>query len=189
MEINGTNYVLQMKKKNKKALKFVMDSYGNLIYGIVRNVLNTGNDEQQNIEECINDVFLSVWSNIESFDETKGNFKSWIAAISKYKAIDYKKKLGKQYFLEQFAENELYDELTTESIIIAKENRRELFAALHEMNDQDREIFIRRYFLSEGIENIAQTFSVDRNVVDQRLSRGRKFLKEKLASKGEICNG
>ena len=57
----------------------------------------------------------------------------------------------------------------------------------NDMKDEDREIFIRRYFLGEGIENIARTFSVDRNVVDQRLSRGRQYLKEKLVFlKGEM---
>lgn len=55
------------------------------------------------------------------------------------------------------------------------------------MKDEDREIFIRRYFLYEDIENIAKTFGVDRNLIDKRLSRGRKFLKEKLVLlKGEI---
>lgn len=45
----------------------------------------------------------------------------------------------------------------------------------------------RRYFLGEGIENIARSFSVDRNVVDKRLSRGRQYLKEKLVLlKGEM---
>jgi len=185
MEINGSNYVTQIKKKNIRALESAMDKYGNLVYGIVRNMLNAGGSRPY-IEECINDVFLAVWNNIESFDETKGDFKCWIAAISKYKAIDYQKKLCKQNSVEWFEAGELYDELTTENIVVRKENRKELLAAIQDMNEQDREIFIRRYFLAEDIEYIARSFSVNRNVVDQRLSRGRKFLKEKLVLKGEI---
>jgi RNA polymerase sigma-70 factor, ECF subfamily len=186
MEINDTNYVRQMEKKNRRALEYTIDKFSNLVYSVVRKVLNDGIYEQPYVEECINDVFLSMWNNIASYDETKGSFKCWIAAISKYKAIDYKKKLCKQNRIEYIDDSDLYDEITTEKIVVAKENSQELFDALKEMNDQDREIFIRRYFLSEGIENIAKTFSVDRNVVDQRLSRGRKFLKEKLALKGEV---
>ncbi|NLI93015.1 MAG: sigma-70 family RNA polymerase sigma factor [Peptococcaceae bacterium] len=185
MEINGTNYVAQMKKKNRRALEFAMDTYSNLVYSVVRSVLKAGFCEPY-VEECINDVFLSVWNNMESFDQTKGDFKCWIAAIAKYRAIDYQRKLSRQNSVEFFDDNELYDELTTENIVVSKENRKELLMAIRDMNDQDREIFIRRYFLSEGIENIARTFSVDRNVVDQRLSRGRKFLKEKLVWKGEV---
>ncbi|SUY65194.1 RNA polymerase factor sigma-70 [Clostridium sporogenes] len=55
------------------------------------------------------------------------------------------------------------------------------------MKKEDREIFIRRYFLDEKVENIANAFGVNRNLIDKRLSRGRKFLKEKLILlKGEI---
>jgi len=185
MEIKDSNFEVQMKKKNRRALEFIMNKYSNLVYSVVRSVLNTAFYESY-LEECINDVFLSVWNNIESFDETKGNFKCWIAAISKYKAIDYKRKLYKQNSVECIDDSDIYDEITTENIVISNENRKELLGAINDMNDQDREIFIRRYLLSEGIENIARTFSVDRNVVDQRLSRGRKFLKEKLVLKGEI---
>lgn len=185
MKINDTNYVAQLKNKNSRALEFTIDNYGNLIYSVVRSALKEGFCELH-VGECMNDVFLSVWNNIESFDETKGDFKCWIVAISKYKAIDYQRKFCKQNSVERFDDRELYDELTTENIVISKENRKELIEAIHDMNDQDREIFIRRYFLSENIGNIARTFSVDRNVVDQRLSRGRKFLKGKLVLKGEM---
>lgn len=185
MEIKDTNCVNQLKKKNIKALEFIIDKYGNLVYSVVRKVLNEGFNEPY-VEECTNDVFLSVWNNIASFDEAKGNLKCWLAAISKYKAIDYQRKLYKQISIEWLDENQVYDEFTTENIVISKENRKELLTAIGDMNQQDREIFVRRYFLSEDIENIARTFAMDRNVVYQRLSRGRKLLKEKLVVKGEI---
>lgn len=184
MEINDTNFVAQLQKKNRRALEFAMETYGNLVYSIVRKVLQAGSGDSD-VEECLNDIFLSVWNNMASFDEGKGNFKSWIAAVSKYKAIDYRRKLSKRDSVEWATDRELSAELTPENILVSKETRKELLAAIRDMNDQDREIFIRRYFLAEDIENIARTFSVDRNVVDQRLSRGRKFLKEKLVAKGE----
>jgi RNA polymerase sigma-70 factor (ECF subfamily) len=185
MEVNEANYLAQMKKRNRKALEFIIDHYGSLVYGVVRRVLHADFAEPS-VEECINDVFWSVWNNIESFDEARGEFQGWLAAVAKYKAIDYKRKLSKQSAAEWFADCELRDEATTENIVISKENKRELFAAINSMNDQDREIFIRRYFLSEKIENIARAFSVNRSVVDQRLSRGRKFLRKKLDLKGEV---
>ncbi|KUO60426.1 MAG: RNA polymerase subunit sigma-70 [Gracilibacter sp. BRH_c7a] len=188
MKISDTNLVIQLKKKNRRALEFILEAYGNLVYSVVRQVLQEKSCDPY-VEECINDVFLSVWNNADSFDGTKGCFKGWLAAIAKYKAIDYRRKLWRQNFLECAADRELYDELTTENIVIAKEDRQELLAAIHEMNKQDREIFIRRYFLCEDIETIAGMFGVDRNVVDQRLSRGRKHLKEKLMRKGESCDG
>lgn len=186
MTIDENNFIKEMKKKNTKALDFVVDNYSNLIFKVTHSVLNSSFHSQYT-EECVNDVFWSIWNNIESFDEEKGNFKYWITAVAKYKAIDYKRKLFKQSTSECIDDFALYNEVSTEKIIISKENREELLKAINGMKEEDREIFIRRYFLYEGVENIAKTFGVDRNFIDKRLSRGRKFLKEKLILlKGEI---
>ncbi|AKA71482.1 sigma-70 family RNA polymerase sigma factor [Clostridium scatologenes] len=186
MNIDESNFIEHIKKKNAKALEFVVDEYSNLVFKVVRTVLNSS-FHAQHAEECVNDVFWAVWNNIESFDGEKGNFKYWITAIAKYKAIDYKRKLFKQSTDECIDDYNLKDELNVENALISKENREEILTAINGMRSEDKEIFIRRYFLYEGIENIAKIFGVDRNLVDKRLSRGRKFLKEKLIPlKGEI---
>lgn len=186
MNIDENNFIAQIKNKNPEALEFAVDNYSKLVFKVAHSVLNSS-FHSQHIEECVNDVFWAVWNNIESFDEKKGSFKYWITAISKYKAIDYKRKFFKESTVECIDDCTISDEVSTEKIIISKENRQELLKAIDGMKDQDREIFIRRYFLYEGIENIAKAFGVERNLVDKRLSRGRKFLKEKLILlKGDI---
>ena len=37
-------------------------------------------------------MFLAVWANIDSFRPERSSFLNWIAGISRYKAIDYKRK-------------------------------------------------------------------------------------------------
>ncbi|AGY77643.1 sigma-70 family RNA polymerase sigma factor [Clostridium autoethanogenum] len=186
MKIDENNFIEQIKKKNPKAIEFIVDKYSNLVFKVVRTVLNS-KFEAQHSEECVNDVFWAVWNNIESFDSEKGNFKYWITAIAKYKSIDCKRKLFSKGTDECIDDYRLEDELNVENELVLKENKKELLKALDVMKPQDKEIFVRRYFLYEGIESIAKSFGVDRNLVDKRLSRGRKFLKEKLiVLKGEI---
>lgn len=180
MNINGDNYLGELKKKNTKALDFVVDLYGNLVYKAVYSVLGSG-FEIHSIDECINDVFLAIWSNIESFHSERGNFKSWIIAISKYKAIDYKRKLYKEKSLECIDDIVIREDQEIEKLIILEENREELLHAINELKDVDKKIFIRRYFLDEDIDNIAKELGMNRGAVDNRLSRGRKVLREKLS--------
>lgn len=179
MIVDEKNFIKQMKKRNPKALDFVVDNYSNLVFKVVHNVLNSSFHSQY-VEECANDIFWSIWTNIQSFQEEKGNFKSWIIAISKYKAIDYKRKLFKHSTVECINDYSLSDDKNTEETIVLKEDTEELMKAIDCMKQQDKEIFIRRYFLCEEIENIAKDFGVNRNSIDKRLSRGRKFLKEKI---------
>ena len=186
MKINENNFIEQIKNKNERALEFVVDNYSNLVFKVVRTTLNSA-FQVQHTEECVNDVFWAVWNNIESFDSEKGNFKYWITAIAKYKSIDYKRKFFKQSKNECVDDYSIEDGIDVENLITSKENKEEVLEAINKMNSRDKEIFIRRYFLYEGIENIAKSFGVDRGLVDKRLSRGRKFLKEKLiVLKGEV---
>jgi RNA polymerase sigma-70 factor (ECF subfamily) len=67
-----------------------------------------------------------------------------------------------------------------ESLIISKENKNEVIKLIKELNEIDREIFIRRYLVQEDIVDIANSLGMNRSAVDNRLSRGRKVLKKKL---------
>lgn len=193
MKVDESNFISQIKMRNPKALDFTVDKYGHLVSKIAYNVLNSGFYSNY-VEECVNDVFGSIWNNIDSFDEKKGNFKCWIATITKYKAIDYKRKLFKHSISENIEEVVDYHPLageqsehSAEDIAIMNENKMELIKMIKSMKSEDTEIFIRRYFLQEAIEDIAKLLGLNRNVVDKKLSRGRKYLKEKMLSwKGEM---
>ena len=65
---------------------YVIDEYGGLIKAVIRKNMSCLKEYQ---EECMNDVLLSIWENIASYHPEKNSFKNWIAAIAKYKSIDY----------------------------------------------------------------------------------------------------
>ncbi|CDI49927.1 sigma-70 family RNA polymerase sigma factor [Clostridium tetani] len=179
MKIDEDNFIKKLKNKNPKALEFALGNYGNLSYKVVYSVLGSG-FERHSIEECVNDVFMVIWNNIDSFKEDKGSFKSWLIAISKYKAIDYRRKLARENNLEYLDEIITNEEYNTENIIIIEENRQEILKAINELKDVDKIIFTKRYLLEEDIEIIAKELGVNRTVIDNRLSRGRRTLKKKL---------
>ena len=66
MKIDEENLIIQLRKKNEKALDYVIDNYGWVIKSIVFKHLYNLKSVQ---DECINDVLLGIWNNIGSFDE------------------------------------------------------------------------------------------------------------------------
>jgi len=85
LKITDTNVVQQLQQRNQKAISFVIKQYGGLIAAVVRRYIH---DSYSEYEECLDDVLLAIWHNIESYDPDKKPFKHWVAAIAKYKAID-----------------------------------------------------------------------------------------------------
>lgn len=68
MKTTEKNVVQELRKRNEKALYFVIDQYGGLIKSIVRKQLSFLENVQ---EECMDDILLAIWSHIEKFDEEK----------------------------------------------------------------------------------------------------------------------
>lgn len=85
VKITEQNLIKQLKEKNSQAIDYIIDQYGGLIKAVL---LKNLYDQKDHWEECFNDCLLAVWNNPERFDGKKGEFKAFLCAIAKYKAID-----------------------------------------------------------------------------------------------------
>ena len=89
-KITEENVVEAIQKRNENAIRFIIDHYGGLLSAIIKRHLP---DDLGDYEECLDDVLLAAWHHIDSYDlQTRNSFKQWLAAIAKYKAIDYQRK-------------------------------------------------------------------------------------------------
>ncbi|PAQ13174.1 RNA polymerase subunit sigma-70 [Bacillaceae bacterium SAOS 7] len=164
--------VKQITRKKDVGVQLLIDHYAGLITSIVRKHLGKIGMYE---EECINDVLLAIWNNIGSFDPTKNSFKNWVAAIAKYKAIDYKRKYMKTESNLNLAEVEY--QLATPSSL-QKEIQEEVEDLLRHLNEKDRELFKQYYLEDVELETIADVNDTNINNLYNRLSRGRKKIKK-----------
>ena len=176
MKIDNHNFIQQLHLRNEAALMYVIDEYGGLIKAVIRKNMSCLKEYQ---EECMNDVLLSIWENIASYHPEKNSFKNWIAAIAKYKSIDYMRKYRKLYSELSYEENSL-DEPYEEDRIIRilddeiSEKTKELLACLKE---KDREIFMKLYVDEVPMEEISREYHLDKSVLYSRISRAKKRIR------------
>ncbi|WP_308355153.1 sigma-70 family RNA polymerase sigma factor [Priestia aryabhattai] len=154
--------------KKEKGLELLIDQYGGLITAIVRKHLGTLKSYE---EECVNDVLLAVWHHIDRFDSEKNTFKNWVAAIAKYKAIDYQRKYIKTQH-ESLSEAGVGE--TSEVHNIQTNDVEEL---LGHLSEGDRELFKAYYLQEVELKQIAEKQQTTISNLYNRLSRGRKKLK------------
>lgn len=114
---------------------------------------------------------LAVWHHIHRFDSEKNTFKNWVAAVAKYKAIDYQRKYIKTQH-EALGEAEFGE--TSGVHNVQGDDVEEL---LGHLNEGDRELF-KAYYLQEiELKQIAKKQQTTISNLYNRLSRGRKKLK------------
>ncbi|BFJ01108.1 MAG: sigma-70 family RNA polymerase sigma factor [Priestia megaterium] len=155
-------------QKKEKGLELLIDQYGGLITAIVRKHLGTLKSYE---EECVNDVLLAVWHHIDRFDSKKNTFENWVAAVAKYKAIDYQRKYIKTQH-EALSEAGVGE--TSEVHNVQRDDVEEL---LGHLSEGDRELFKAYYLQEVELKQIAEKQQTTIGNLYNRLSRGRKKLK------------
>ncbi|TDQ38305.1 sigma-70 family RNA polymerase sigma factor [Aureibacillus halotolerans] len=171
MHVSEVNLVEQIKRKNEDSLSFILQQYGALIHGILRKYLH-GNP--QDIEECVSDVLVAVWFHIDSYDAEKNEFRQWVAAIAKYRAIDRLRTSEKEKRRIQAVSSQ---KKTEQHTAFVPEPPFDIQHMLDSLSDVERGIFQKYYVEGVPSDEIAFDYQAKPSWVHNKLSRGRKKLK------------
>ena len=184
--VTRNNYISKLKRHNEKALEFVVQEYGGQVKAAVyKNLSGMPEDNlladgftPEEIEECMDDVFLDVWNNIDRFDESKGSFRSWITAIARFRSIDYLRRYSRRCSEEDIAdyENKLANDNLLE--ILNEEISDSMEKLLSGLSDEDRDIILRYYWDDQCVDEIAEDYGVSSSSIYSRMSRARSRLKQ-----------
>ena len=159
--------------------------YGRYCYSIAYRILCDHEDS----EECVNDTWLHTWNVIPP--KCPDRLKMFFAKITRNLAVDrlrLKKSQKRGGGQLEAALDELEDCIAGRSIVDEALDKKLLGecidAFLREIKTRDRQFFLRRYFYTEAVSDIASRFGVSANAVSVSLARTRGKLKERLEKEG-----
>ena len=173
--------IAEYLKGNEQALRSLIERYLRPIYNFVYRY--TG--EFSHAEEITQDVFVSVWRNIDRFDPDR-KFKTWLFAIAKNTALNWLKKKkpvnfskfenesGGNVLLESTADpSPLPDELFELSNLSDK-----LSEAMDRLSPDYRVVLLLHYNDHMTFQEIAESLSESINTVKSRHRRALIQLRE-----------
>lgn len=174
IKINDDNYIKYLKRKNEKALEYVIDNYGALVKAIIKKSLYKCENIQ---DECIDDVFLAVWYGIDSYDYKRSTFKNWIAGITKFKVIDYQRKYYKILCEKNIDNFEVLNEKSVEDEVFKENIDEQTSELLAPLNLDEREIFLDYYIKGKKVAEMSNDLGIKSTAIYNRLSRARTKLR------------
>ncbi|GEN84848.1 DNA-directed RNA polymerase sigma-70 factor [Sporosarcina luteola] len=174
MKSTSENFIRRLQKQKEDALEFIIDSYLPLIKGITHKVLSPLGNEGL-VDECVNDIFLSIWDNADKFSGESTDFRKWICAIAKYKSIDYYRRAAKRMEVSS-AYPDMNTEMSVEEELIRAEDQTELIKLINQLESLDRDIFLMKYFLGYKTAEISCKTGLSITAIDNRVFRGKKKL-------------
>lgn len=172
-----------LKNNSDTGLELIMEIYSGLVYTIIYNQLKN-QYSKEDIEECVSDVFIYIFNNIDKIDLEKGTLKGYLSIISKRKAIDlYRKhslKNNLQVPYEEYFDNIFHSSEDTFTSVSQKETNKLLIDAINSLGEPDKTIIIRKYFFLEKSKDISKIVGLKSNTIDKRVSRAMEKLNKLL---------
>ena len=141
---------------------------------------------QQDAEDVYQDVFMSVFNHIQSF-QFQSSFDTWLYRIVVNTALNYRKKRNRhrkttidiptdEPSISLKDEKPLPDEIT-----ISQEIREQIESALNQLTLIQRTIFVLRFYQDFKIKDIAEIVSCSEGTVKNTLFRSTVKMRKLLA--------
>ena len=178
-KITDNNFVERLRAKDERALEFIIEKYGGLLYSIIRKKLSLIPDM---VDECFDDVLMKAWDHADDYNEDKCDFKGWLAAIARYQAIDYLRKAKREEFsqmgesLEDMANETGFDDERFTRLEESIDSEFEQLVSC--LSPEDREIFRRIYQKGESIDEISKDLNIPKDQLYNHTSRGKKKIRK-----------
>jgi len=171
--------------RDETAIAATEEKYGAYCFSVADNILQNAEDA----EECVSETYLRVWCSVPP--KKPRVLRLFLAGITRNLAIDryHAKKAGKRGGGEAgLVLDELSECIAHSSDIASDYEGRELGESINSfmknLPERDGNIFLRRYFFTESVAEIANKYGLKENYVTVILSRTRKKLKAHLIKEG-----
>lgn len=177
-----------LKENNIKGIDLLSEKYSKNIYYVVRSILKD-KYSKEDIEECISDVCIDIYRNINLFDKEKLNFNQFVILRSKYIALEYKSRIHTEDYINKEDNSNTFtiDDIKIEELINNQDNK-EVLNIIKSFIEPDRTYFYLRYFRGYDEVSIAQRYNKCTSDIQNRLYRCRFKIKN-ILERGAKVNG
>ena len=173
-------------ERSEQAISELAKKHGNAVNRVVFNILG----DLEDVKECVNDTWLGAWNSIPP--NRPDPLRTYVCKIARNLATkryhaNSAKKRDNQYdlALEDLAEC-VPDRNTVEDTVAAKELAEVINRFLDTLSYEDKFVFMRRYWYSDSLPEIAKLAGMSYNSVAVRLHRVKGKLKKTLLKEGVL---
>lgn len=175
-------------RRSEEAIGAAEEQYGNLCRIIARNLLRN----EEDVRECVNDTWHSLWNAIPP--ERPDKLLPFVAKITRnlaMKRLRYHNAAKRQAVVLSFEELDacIPDGKTVEQALEGKELSRLIDAFLDTLDQESRNLFLRRYWFFDSVRQLSRSFGMSESKVKVKLFRMREALKQYLETEAGIYVG
>ncbi|MGL5312085.1 MAG: sigma-70 family RNA polymerase sigma factor [Peptostreptococcaceae bacterium] len=175
-----------IKNNNHKGLDLLVENYSKNVYLLVKSILRDYINEEE-IENCVSDIFIDVYKDIDSYNKEKLSFNKFILLKAKNRALNYRVELSGNEKKEEKINNKI---ITMEDIIsdevLEEYDSKEVINIIKSFQQPDKTYFYLAYFRGYDIDTLAYKFNDSSNGVLNRILKCKFKLKTILKKEANL---
>ncbi len=168
--------------RNESAISETQSKYGRMLHSLSYSLLSSHEDA----EECVNDTYLDAWNAMPTArPQYLAPFLSKITrriSIDRWRHGHREKRGGLEQITEELTEC-IPDSSTPDGELENGRLSAELDSFLLSQPKEKRVMFLRRYFCSQSVTDIARSMGIKEGTVKVSLHRMREALRKRLEAK------
>lgn len=165
----------------------VYNLYAGTIYRLCYSLLQ----HKEDAEEVMQDAFEYAFRRLETFDDSKSAFKTWLYRIAVSRCRNKRRrKLLKTIPLTYFIRDRLVDRqaVNPDESLTLNERQQKVWEALGKLSPKLRETAVLRYYEDLTYGEIGQILSIPAKTAESRMRLAHKALAQQLAEELGLAN-
>jgi len=165
-----------IKQGKHKAFKELYEQCIRYVYAIVKRYVSNDSDHQDVIQE----IFARIYLSIESFDENKGEFNSWLRRLTINQCIQhYRKQAASVPMVPLDSAVNIRSSFNDKLHALSKE---EILHFLQKMPEGYKQIFMLIIIDEYSHQDVSKMLNISPETSRSQLHRAKKWLRENLSN-------
>jgi RNA polymerase sigma factor (sigma-70 family) len=158
-----------LQRREQSAFSYLYDQYSGALYSVIHNIVT----DSEIANDVLQEVFVKIWKQIESYDASKGRLFTWMLNISRNASIDM---LRSRQYQHSKQNQELTDHVYEKAGAVSDSTDNiGLKKIVNKLKEDQRVLVELSYFQGYTQDEISKMLNVPLGTVKTRL---RKALSE-----------
>jgi RNA polymerase sigma factor (sigma-70 family) len=152
-----------LRRHDQQTYSYLYDNYSKALFTVIFNIV----PRQEQAEEVLQEVFVKIWQNIASYDNTKGRLYTWMINIARNQAID---RTRSREFSNQSKTTELTENVY-EGKPVSDSGPKDvgLLQTINKLPEENRKLLELAYFQGYTHDEISQMLNIPLGTIKTRI--------------------
>ena len=174
-DISNYELVDLVKQRSSRGFDILYENYSDALYSVINRIVSN----TTTAEDLLQDTFVKIWKNIDSYDEGKGSLYTWMLNIARFTSIDHVRTKQHRNLQQTVSEDILQFDTTVNKTNTAIDPIG-LRATVHKLEQKYREVIDIIYFYGYTYDETAKLLDLPVGTVKTRARKALQILRNQL---------